>query len=80
MFAGPQLSLIEMRTLAMLLEGRAIHQDISLIATTSPEIKAAASRMGLTKKIEDAGGMVLEASAFIRCTREKSARPMAGSG
>ena len=65
-FAGPQLSLMEMRTLASLLDGKVVHKDIALLATTSPEIKAAANRMGLTKKIEDAGGMVLEGVCFYQ--------------
>ena len=65
-FAGPQLSLMEMQTLAALLKGRAVHDDVSLIATTSPEIKAAANRLGLTKSIEDAGGTVLEGVCFYQ--------------
>lgn len=65
-FAGPQLSLMEMQTLAGLLDERTIHKDIALIATTSPEIKAAANRLGLTEKIEEAGGMVLEGVCFYQ--------------
>lgn len=65
-FAGPQLSLMEMQTLAGLLKGRVVQDGVSLIATTSPEIKAAANRMGLTKTIEDAGGMVLEGVCFYQ--------------
>ncbi len=65
-FAGPQLSLMEMNTLAGLLAGNVVHQDVTLIATTSPEIKTAATRMGLVKKIEAAGGMVLEGVCFYQ--------------
>ncbi|MGI9491536.1 MAG: aconitase X [Geminicoccaceae bacterium] len=65
-FAGPQLSLMEMQTLASLLKGRAVHDNVSLLAATSPEIKAAANRMGLTKIIEDAGGLVLEGVCFYQ--------------
>lgn len=65
-FAAPQLSLMEMRTLAGLTDGRKIHKDVALIATTSPEIKSACDRMGLTASIEDAGGMVLSGVCFYQ--------------
>ncbi len=65
-FAGPQLSLMEMQTLAGLLEGKRIHKDVALLATTSPEIKTAATRLGMVKKIEEAGGLVLEGVCFYQ--------------
>lgn len=65
-FAGPQLSLVEMRTLAGLLDGRRIAPDVSLLAATSPEIKSACDRMGLTAKIEAAGGLVLSGVCFYQ--------------
>lgn len=65
-FAAPQLSLMEMRTLAGLIDGRKVHKDVALIATTSPEIKSACDRMGLTASIEDAGGMVLSGVCFYQ--------------
>lgn len=65
-FAAPQLSLFEMESLARLLEGRRIHRDVALIATTSPEIKFSADRMGLTRTIEEAGGTVLEGVCFYQ--------------
>jgi len=65
-FAGPQLSLMEMQTLAEHLRGRSIHSDVALIATTSPEIKYACDRMGLTEAIETAGGMVLSGVCFYQ--------------
>ncbi len=65
-FAGPQLSLMEMQTLAELLEGRRVHKDVALLATTSPEIKTAATRLGMIKKIEEAGGLVLEGVCFYQ--------------
>lgn len=70
-FAAPQLSLLEMNTLATLLDGKTIHEDVALLATTSPEIKSAADRMGLTGMIENAGGIVLEGVCFYQmCARE----------
>jgi len=65
-FAAPQLSLMEMRTLAGMLDGRTVHSDVALIATTSPEIKSACDRMGLTASIEDAGGLVLSGVCFYQ--------------
>ena len=65
-FAGPQLSLMELHSLATLLEGRCIHPDVSLLAATSPEFKSAADRMGLTETIEAAGGVLLEGVCFYQ--------------
>ena len=65
-FAAPQLSLIEMQQVAGLIGGRRIHADTSLVVTTSPEIKFAADRMGLTAAIEDAGGIVASGVCFYQ--------------
>ncbi len=65
-FAGPQLSLLEMRTLAGLLEGRRIHPEITLLATVSPEVKNACDRHGLTATVEAAGGILLEGVCFYQ--------------
>jgi predicted aconitase len=65
-FAAPQLSLIEMRQVAGLLDGRRIHAGTSVIVATSPEIKFAADRMGLTRCIESAGGIVAAGVCFYQ--------------
>ncbi len=65
-FAAPQLSLMELRSLADLLDGRRVHERTTLIAATSPELKAAADRMGLTARIEGAGGLLLEGVCFYQ--------------
>ena len=65
-FAAPQLSLFEMRTLADHLDGRRINPAVTLIATTSPDIKTTCDRMGITKSIEGAGGMVLSGVCFYQ--------------
>ncbi|MEM7774707.1 MAG: aconitase X catalytic domain-containing protein [Pseudomonadota bacterium] len=65
-FAAPQLSLLELQKLAGLLDGRTVSSAVSLIATTNPEMKAAADRMGLTEKIENAGGILLEGVCFYQ--------------
>jgi predicted aconitase len=65
-FGAPQLSLIEMESLAALLDGRRVHAATTLIVTTSPEIKFAADRMGLTRRIEGAGGVVAAGICFYQ--------------
>ena len=65
-FAAPQLSLIEVERVASLLDGRRVHAGTSLIVTTSPEIKFAADRMGLTARIENAGGIVAAGICFYQ--------------
>jgi len=65
-FAAPQQSLVEMQQLAELLRGRKISDKTTLIAATSPEIKFACDRMGLTATIEEAGGIVLKGVCFYQ--------------
>ena len=65
-FAAPQLSLVEMQKLADLLRGRRISDKTTLIAATSPEIKAGCDRLGLTAAIEEAGGIVLKGVCFYQ--------------
>jgi len=72
-FSAPQLSLVEMRQLAILLEGR--RATIPLLAITSPQVKPDADRMGLTARIEAAGGSVLSGMCFY----QSYAREMAES-
>jgi predicted aconitase len=65
-FAAPQLSLMELRALAGLLDGRRVDPKVTLIAATSPELKAAADRMGLGATIEAAGAVLLEGVCFYQ--------------
>ena len=65
-FAAPQLSLLELQRLAGLIAGRRIHPATSLVVATSPEIKFAADRMGLTHNIEEAGGIVAAGVCFYQ--------------
>jgi predicted aconitase len=58
------LSLIEMRRVAELLDGR--RATIPLLAVTSPQVKPDADRMGLTARIENAGGTVLSGMCFYQ--------------
>jgi predicted aconitase len=65
-FAAPQLSLFELEQVAALIDGRRVHPDTSLLIATSPEIKAAADRMGLTARIEAAGALLLSGVCFYQ--------------
>jgi predicted aconitase len=63
-FSAPQLSLVEMQQVAALLDGR--RALIPLLAITSPQVKPDADRMGLTARIEAAGGTVLAGMCFYQ--------------
>jgi predicted aconitase len=63
-FSAPQLSLVEMRQLSILLEGR--KTTIPLLAITSPQVKPDADRMGITAKIEASGASVLSGMCFYQ--------------
>jgi len=63
-FSAPQLSLLEMRTLAALLDGR--QASIPLFAVTSPQVKPDCDRGGITRRIEAAGGTVLSGMCFYQ--------------
>jgi predicted aconitase len=65
-FAAPQLSLIEMAAVADALAGRRVHPETTLLVATSPEIKHAADRMGLTRRIEEAGAVVAAGICFYQ--------------
>ncbi len=65
-FAAPQLSLIELAAVAEALAGRQVHPATTLIVATSPEIKHAADRMGLTGRIEEAGAVVAAGICFYQ--------------
>jgi predicted aconitase len=63
-FSTPQLSLMEMRDLAALLDGRRATKP--LLAITSPQVKPDADRFGITARIEAAGGLVLSGMCFYQ--------------
>jgi predicted aconitase len=63
-FSAPQLSLVELATLADMLEGR--RAAVPLLAVTSPQTKPDADRLGLTRRIETAGGMLLSGMCFYQ--------------
>ena len=65
-FAAPQLSLVEMAEVADALDGRQVHAATTLIVATSPEVKHAADRMGLTSRIEATGAVVAAGICFYQ--------------
>jgi predicted aconitase len=65
-FSAPQLSLLELEQVAGLLNGKRVAATTTLIAATSPEIKFAADRMGLTRRIEESGAVLLSGVCFYQ--------------
>jgi predicted aconitase len=63
-FAAPQLSLVEMRRVAELCDGRTLHNGTAMIVCTSPAVYADALRLGLVERIEATGAKVLEGTCF----------------
>jgi predicted aconitase len=63
-FSAPQLSLVEMRQVALLLEGR--QTQIPTLVITSPQVKPDADRMGITERIEASGATVLSGMCFYQ--------------
>ena len=63
-FSAPQLSIYELRMLAALCDGKKFR--LPLLAVTSPQVKPDADRMGLTARIEAAGGQVLSGMCFYQ--------------
>ena len=65
-FAAPQLSLMELEQSALLLAGKKVHADTTLLIATSPENKSASDRMGLTEVIEASGAVLLKGVCFYQ--------------
>jgi predicted aconitase len=65
-FGAPQLSLFEVEAVALALDGRQVHHDTTVIVATSPEIKHAADRMGLTSRIEASGAVLAQGICFYQ--------------
>ncbi len=65
-FAAPQLSLFELQEIARLLDGQRINAGTDLLIATSPEIKSACDRFGITARIEDSGAVILSGVCFYQ--------------
>ncbi len=65
-FSAPQLSLLEMQSLAELLDGKKLHKGTALLAATSPAVAADARRLGFAGRIEASGALLLEGMCFYQ--------------
>ena len=63
-FSAPQLSLLEMKSVAELCAGKTFKKP--LLAVTSPQVKPDSDRMGYTELIESAGGTVFSGMCFYQ--------------
>lgn len=63
-FTAPQLSLAELERLGTMLDGRHIHPEVTLLATTSAVTREAAAASGILSTIETAGGLVLSGTCW----------------
>jgi predicted aconitase len=59
-FSGPQLSLLEMKRLADLFEGRRVHRGTTVFVTTANGVLSAARALGYAQTLEAAGVTLLE--------------------
>ena len=65
-FAAPQLSIFEIQDIVTILDGREVHRNTELLIATSPEIKSACDRFGLTSKLEGSGANLLSGVCFYQ--------------
>ncbi|MCC6177349.1 MAG: aconitase X catalytic domain-containing protein [Chloroflexi bacterium] len=72
-FTAPQLSMVELRDLAALLDGRRVNPEVCLLATTNYQNRAAADRLGYVKTIEAAGGRLFSGVCFYLMTARELA-------
>ncbi len=63
-FSGPQQSLLEMRRLAQLFDGRKLNKGSSCFVTTNGAVLAQSRALGYAKVLEDAGVTILEGVCF----------------
>ncbi|MGE3271220.1 MAG: aconitase X [Chloroflexota bacterium] len=72
-FTAPQLSIVELRDVAAMLEGRSIHPDVKFLITTNYQNRDAAERLGYAATIQEAGGMLLSGVCFYLMTARELA-------
>jgi predicted aconitase len=63
-FTAPQLSLAELAQVRTLLDGRRVHPQVTLLATTNAIARDEALRTGDVEAIELAGGLVLQGTCW----------------
>jgi predicted aconitase len=72
-FTAPQLSIVELRDLAVQLDGRKIHPDVRLLITTNYQNREAADRLGYSSTLTDAGAMLISGACFYLMTARELA-------
>ncbi len=72
--AAPQLSLLEMRAVAEMIEGRRVHDDTDFVVATAPEVKNACDRMGISRILENAGVILLQGVCFYQMYARETGR------
>ena len=77
-FSGPQLSLLEMKSLAGMFRCRTIHPGTQVFVTTSHGVKSAARELGYLAEFEAAGVTVLEGVCFYILQNLSSMRVQRG--
>lgn len=65
-FAAPQLSLVEMQSVAKLCRGRKKHQDTSMLVCTPASVYVDAKTAGYIEDIETFGARVLQGTCFYQ--------------
>ena len=65
-FAAPQLSLFEIQDIVSMLNGRRVHRNTLMLVATSPEIKHACDRFGITDCLEQSGAVLLSGVCFYQ--------------
>jgi hypothetical protein len=73
-FGTPHLSILEVRRLAGLLEGKKVSANTMLLLTTNAAVKARADREGYTQVIEGAGGRIAVGVCYYIMTPREMAR------
>jgi predicted aconitase len=63
-FSGPQQSLLEMKRLAQLFDGRKVKKGSSCFVTTNGVVLARSRALGYARVLEDAGVTILEGVCF----------------
>jgi predicted aconitase len=63
-FSGPQQSLLEMKRLAGLFDGRRVHAGSSCFVTSNAAVLAQARRLGYARTLEEAGVTLMEGVCF----------------
>lgn len=67
-FSAPRLSILELRDLAMRLQGKKVHSGTKLIVTTNDAYYLIAKKLGYFQIIDAAGGQVLVGTCFYLMT------------